>query len=305
MTAKALIYTALWASAAIATQYGLKSAPPLILASTRFTLAGLLLLGARVVWRRPLFPPRKWWRTLFILGLLNTAIYLGGSFVALTVVPAGLFNLFVAVNPSLVLVFERFLLHRPVAIRQWLGLSVATFGLAVGAWQAIWSFGAPFWGVGLIALGQSAMAAASILFQSSRIDLHPITVNTWQLLSGSLVLWPLALATEWSLPVHWNSAWWGSLAWLTGAVSIGAMLLWFDLLGRGGAQRASFWLLLTPVIGYGLGFLMLGQPWTVSDMVATVLVVTGMIVGQAWRTPPHPSGTSSVLETSIPGHRSG
>ncbi len=63
-TVEALLYTVLWASAAVATKIGLHAAPPLILVSTRFSAAGLLLLGFGVLLRRGPLPPRGDWKSL-------------------------------------------------------------------------------------------------------------------------------------------------------------------------------------------------------------------------------------------------
>lgn len=280
LTAEALAYVILWASAAIATKFGIRSAPPLILASLRFTMAGLALMAGRWVLRQPLIPPRAWWRTLVWLGVTNTTVYLGASFLALSVVPAGLFNLFVTVNPLMVLVLERAVLTLPVSKVQAMGLLVATGGLVVGAWQAIVHFRTPLWGIGLLLLGQAAMAVGSVLFNTSKMNLGPALINTWQLVVGAALLWPIALITEGAQPVQWNGFLWGSLLWLAVAVSIGAMLIWFHLLKRGGTRRASFWLLLTPVMGYGLGFVLLGESITVADLFATALVILGLVMTQ-------------------------
>ncbi|AEJ40763.1 hypothetical protein TPY_2603 [Sulfobacillus acidophilus TPY] len=280
MTAEAIIYTILWASAAIATKFGLMAGPPLMLAGFRFTFAGVILLIIRRITRHPLIPPRRWWRPLFILGALNTTVYLGASFVALTVMPAGLFNLFVATNPLMVLLVERFVLHRTITRNQWAGLILATIGLALGAGQSIWQWHTPIWSLALIVLGQTAMAIGSIYFHVRRIDLPNMAVNMWQLLIGATLLWPIALGTERTVPIHWNAEWWGALVWLIGGVSIGAMLFWFHLLRHGGARQASFWLLLTPVIGYILGWLLLHESFTWADLGATLLVIGGLILAQ-------------------------
>lgn len=286
VTAEALLYTLLWASASIATKFGLRAGPPLMLAVFRFTFAGVALVGLQIALGQGVHLPRRWLGPVFLLGLLNTTIYLGASYLALNVVPVGLFNLFVAVNPLLVLLVERLALHRPVAGTKWIGLGLAGAGLTVGAWTSIAAFRTPLFGLGLILLGQAAMAIGSVYFQMSQIDLSPLRVNTYQLIWGAALLWPLALLTEHAAPIHWNAAWWGSVAWLAGAVSIGAMLLWFHLLRQGGASRASFWLLLTPILGYGLAWALLGEPVTGPDAVAAALVIAGLLTAQGKSRPP-------------------
>ncbi|MDA8205583.1 MAG: DMT family transporter [Thermaerobacter sp.] len=274
-TAQAILYTILWASAAVATKIGLRAAPPLILASVRFSLAGLLLLGFGAVRGWPLVPPRDEWTAIGILGALNTTVYLGATFLALQVVSAGLFNLFVAINPLVVLILEQVWLKHALSPHQWWGLGVSVAGLAIGSWQAVTASHAPLWGIVLVVGGQIAMAVGSVYFQVARVSVSGPVLNTWQLLVGSVLLWPGALALESPRAVVLNGAWWGSLSWLVLGVSIGAMLLWFHLL-RIGASQASLWLMLTPVVGYGLGWIVLREPIGIRGAVASLVVIAGV-----------------------------
>jgi drug/metabolite transporter (DMT)-like permease len=273
----ALCYTFLWSSAAVATKFGLEAGPPLILASLRFSMAGVFLWIPWSVKHKRLWPEKAVTGPLAILGLLNTTLYLGASFEALRVVSAGLFNLFVAVNPFFVLLLDRIWLGRTVRPIQWSGFAVATIGLAIGSWQAVRQFSTPWWAIGLMVGGQMSMALGSIYFHQTRMTLSSITVNTWQLIWGAIFLWPFAFLLPGSKNVTWNLEWWGGLAWLVGAVSIGAMLLWFRLLRRGAAQ-ASMWLLLTPVIGYVLGLIFLHESFTQADMISSIFVMIGLIL---------------------------
>lgn len=274
-TLLALLFTMLWASAAVATKFGLAAAQPLTLAEVRFATAGLLLLGGLLLWRIPPWPPRGLWRDVAVLGLLNTTVYLGTSYMALAVVSAGVFNLFVAVNPFMVALLARGLLNEPVGRAKWLGMLVAAGGLAVGSWSAVRDGGTPIWGIGLVVVGMVAMAVGSVYFQMRKPPVSGIVINTWQLLFGALFLLPFGVWENAGHPIHADWAWWGSVAWLVFGVSIGAMLLWFHLL-RTGAVRASVWLFLTPIIGYGLAAVFLHEPFTVGDGLASLLVAIGI-----------------------------
>ncbi|WP_020373497.1 DMT family transporter [Sulfobacillus thermosulfidooxidans] len=276
-TVLALIYTFLWSSASVATKFGLKSGPPLMLAAIRFSLAGIILLGVNGLLHQEIWPRHQQMGALAVIGFLNTTLYLGASFMALEVVSAGLFNLFVAVNPFFVLILEYTWLKTSIRPTQWWGFIVAVLGLCIGSWQAIIHLHTPLWGLMLVVGGQMAMALGSIYFHHVGISSPAITINIWQLIWGAIFLWPFAFLMSFSKPIIWNWDWWGSLLWLVGAVSIGAMLLWFRLL-RQGAAKASMWLLLTPVIGYVLGFLVLHEPFTFYDMIASILVMVGLFL---------------------------
>lgn len=279
-TVLAILYTILWASAAVATKIGLHSAPPLVLASTRFTAAGVILLGIST-FRRSSLPPRNEWIALGILGVLNTTIYLGASFIALSVVSAGLFNLFVAINPLLVMVLDQFWFKHPLPTNKWWGFIVALVGLTIGSWQSLTQGHSPIWGITLIVGGQVAMAIGSVYFQTITLTVSGMVLNAWQLLIGAALLWPVALVTEPTRSVIFNGDWWGALLWLVGCVSIGAMLLWFRLL-RSGASQASLWLMLTPIVGYGLGWLILGERVGWRGVIASFFVISGVGIANGY-----------------------
>lgn len=275
---EAIAFVVLWASASVATKIGLASGPPLVLATLRFFLAGGLLLAGLVASRRPVWPGRHS-GPIALLGLLNTSVYLGASFIALSVVPAGLFNLFVTVNPFLALILSRLWLKTTVKGSQWLGFVISSTGLFVGSWASMENTRVPLWGIGLILLGMMSMAAGSLYFQKVQIPLDGVVINMWQLLFGAVFLLPVTAIMSIGRPVIWNLAWWGSLAWLVGAVSIGAMILWFHLL-RLGAARASVWLLLTPIVGYVLAAVFLHEPLTLADGAASLLVIGGLALSE-------------------------
>ena len=47
-----IVFSALWASASVATKFGVESAPPLVLANIRFFIAGFVLLGYSYLGKR-------------------------------------------------------------------------------------------------------------------------------------------------------------------------------------------------------------------------------------------------------------
>jgi probable blue pigment (indigoidine) exporter len=65
------------------------------------------------------------------------------------------------------------------------------------------------------------------------------------------------------------------LLWSVLGVSIFAMVLWFYLLNQD-AVKANIWLFLTPIAGYVLSFMLLGEEITKFDVIATLFVFTGL-----------------------------
>ena len=93
------LFCLLWSYAFVAGKIGVTHCPPLILLAARFSLAGILILGATLI------RGEAWslsWRDAVIfavLGIANNALYLGLGYTGLQSVSAGLGGLIVSANP--------------------------------------------------------------------------------------------------------------------------------------------------------------------------------------------------------------
>ncbi|MCW3465918.1 DMT family transporter [Chitinophaga nivalis] len=103
-----------------------------------------------------------------------------------------------------------------------------------------------------------------------------------QILIGGLGLLPLALLTQ-TQEIHIDTSFIFSLCWLVFMISIVTMALWFYLLKKD-IVKASQWLYLTPVAGYVMGYLVLGEPITRYSLAGTLLVLAGLRISHIrWR----------------------
>jgi len=273
-----ILFTVLWSSAAIATKIGLRSAAPLTLATIRFYLAGILLFLYVYAFRKNyVWPKRIQWLHLVVLGFLNTTLYLGASFWALNTVSAGLFNLFVTVNPFVVALLSSIWLKQRVTPREWIGMLISAVGLFVATYPSMKHSYATMSGLILLGIGMCSMAIGSIYFKKVQLDLPGTVINTWQVMFGALLLTPIVLIVERGTTVKVDANLIGSLVWLVVAVSISAMLLWFYLL-KLDAVKANNLLFLTPIFGYGLSAIVLNEAITIYSVIGTVIVLSGFLL---------------------------
>ena len=278
VTAVALLYILLWASAFIATKVGVTHSPPLILLSTRF-LAAAALIGAIARWRG-VAPPREWheWGRLALFGLLNSALYLGFSYEGVRQLSAGMGAIIAATNPLLLtLVAPRLLGERLTRMRV-VGL-VLGFGGVVFIMQA--RLGAhghadTAGGMALVCTGTVALVGATVLYKRRPPDAHPLVVNAVQLAVAGLMLAPVALLFEQPQRVHLDAPLVWTFLYLVLVISIGASLLWFWLLERGEASVVSAYYFLTPVFGLLLAAVLLGESFGVREILGLLAVATGI-----------------------------
>jgi len=274
-----LFFTLLWSSAAIATKFGLYSTTPLVLATTRFLIAGgLLFLYVYLFNKKYPWPQSHEWHSLIVLGLLNTTIYLGATFWALSYVSAGLFNLFVTTNPFVVAFLSYIWLKRKVSLQEWIGMIVSAIGLLIATWPSITNSGVRINGLIILGLGMVSMAVGSVYFKKINLNLPNVVINTWQVSIGGVILIPITYILEkehYFLKLDYYLL--GSLFWLVFIISIGTMLLWFYLLKQD-TVRANNWLFMTPIFGYVLAAFFLKESITMFDIIATIFVVIGLLL---------------------------
>ncbi len=278
----ALLFSLLWASAFVAVKVGLRSSPPLFLMGFRFLLAGVALLLFARLRGRPLPASRRDWGRLAILGLLNNAVYLGLSAVALRHLSAGMGAILASTNPLLLAAAAPALLGERLGARKALGLALA-FGSVVAIMSSRTARGDSPGAMALLLLANAVMVAGTILFKrwAPRGDLP--TINGVQLLTASAALLVPSLLGEPVAAVRWDVSFLLVLAYLGGAVSCGAMLIWFFLLRSGDAGKASAFFFLNPVFGLFLGALLLDERVRALDLLGTAGVATGIWLVQRAR----------------------
>ena len=265
---------AIWGSTYAVTQQWLPPGRPLFAATVRALPVGLLML----LWLRRLPKGDWWWRSL-VLGSLNIGIFYALLFFAAYRLPSGLGATLVATAPMVTMGVARLLLRqRPARISLAAGL-VGLVGVALLVLQN--GLDKPLDPVGLAA-GLLAVVLSSVGFVLTR-KWSPtddvVTVTSWQLVAGGLVLLPIGLVVEGAPPALDLPAV-GALVYLGLLGSGVAYVLWFRGLTVLGPTSASIIGLVNPVVGVLLGVLLLGEHFGPVHLVAMLLVVGSVLAAQ-------------------------
>lgn len=272
-----ILFTILYASGAVVMKIGLLSAPALTLATIRFISAALLLMIFIYVFQKGKYPfPKKdEWIKLFLLGLMNTAFTLGLGLWALRTVSSGLFNLFVPINPFLVAIVSWLFMKKSIQKKEWTGMVIAAAGLFVATYPSLENSHSSLSGLIFLALAMVSSAIGSVFYKKFNLKLPNLVINSWQLLFGGILLIIPMLLMESEKPITVDYNFIGYLIWSILILSISTMLIWFHLLKQD-AIKANNWLFLTPIAGYGLSYVFLGEPITIYEVMAVILVVYGL-----------------------------
>lgn len=277
-----ILFSILWSSASVATKFGVQSAAPLILANVRFFIAGILLLSFSYLFAKDKsyrLPRKAEWRQLALFGFLNTTLYLGLYVYAMKYTAAGIGSLAVSTNPLIIVLLSSWWLQRKPKAEEWAGIALGMGGVAVATYPLLADSYTTLEGLTLLLISMVAVSAASVYYATIKWELPNLLINGWQVFLGGVFLLPVTLFMSDFSATRLDQVFWGSVLWLSLAVSVAGLICWFYLL-RIDTVKASLWLFLCPLFGFFFAWWLMGEPVTMYTVAGTLLVVAGLYAGQ-------------------------
>jgi drug/metabolite transporter (DMT)-like permease len=277
-------FALLWSSAFTSAKIALADAPPFLLLTVRFALAGLvaMALAAAAGQRLPRLK-RTWWM-IALFGVCQNSLYLGLNFLAMTTVPAGLAAIIASALPLAVAALDRAVGGDRLP---WLGLAGLAAGFAgvaliMGGRVA---GGADPVGVALCVAGLLALAVATLTVRGVSADGGLLMVVGLQMLVGSATLAPVALALESVEDVRPTLKLALAFAYTAFGPGVIATVIWFRLVARIGPTRAAAFHFLNPALGVAVAAALLGESIGLLDIVGVGVVTAGIAAVQLARAP--------------------
>ncbi|MCK1285253.1 DMT family transporter [Bradyrhizobium sp. 44] len=270
------LFCLLWSYAFVAGKIGVTHCPPLILLAARFSLAGILILGATLVrgddWSLS-------WRDAAIfavLGVANNALYLGLGYTGLQSVSAGLGGLIVSANPVFTAGLAALLLGEGMTWRKASGLLLGIIGVTLIVWHRLSVGTDSLHGIVFTLASLASLVAGTILFKLLAPKGSLWIGNGVQNLAAGIVLTPVALTFADVHAIDFTPGLIGAFAFLVLGGSILAYWLWFHLLKVCGATAASAYHFLMPPLGMLFAYLVLGEHVEARDLLGIIPVALGI-----------------------------
>ena len=270
------LFCLLWSYAFVAGKIGVTHCPPLILLAARFSLAGILILGATLI------RGEAWsltWRDAAIfavLGIANNALYLGLGYTGLQSVSAGLGGLIVSANPVFTAALAALLLGEGMTWRKAGGLLLGIAGVTLIVWHRLSVGTDSLHGIVFTLASLASIVVGTILFKLLAPKGSLWIGNGVQNLAAGIVLTPVALTFADIHAIDYTPGLIGAFAFLVLGGSILAYWLWFHLLKVCGATAASAYHFLMPPLGMLFAFLVLGEHVALRDLLGIVPVALGI-----------------------------
>jgi probable blue pigment (indigoidine) exporter len=281
-----LAFAAMWSSAFTSARMIVADAPPLMALSLRFLLSGLIGIAIALMLRQSWRLSPAQWRATIGFGIAQNALYLGLNFVAMQWVEASLAAIIASTMPLLVALAGWMVLAdrpRPLAIG---GLVAGLVGVVV-IMGARFSGGVDPLGVALCVLGVIALTFATMTLRNTSGGGNLMMIVGLQMLVGSAVLAPVALALE-TFEVNWTPRLVLAFLYTTLVPGLAATWVWFLLVGRIGAVRAAAFHFLNPFLGVATAALLLGEALGWADVIGVLVIMAGILAVQLARPLPPP-----------------
>ena len=273
-----LIFSLMWSSAFATARIIVADAPPLWALTFRFAASGAIaVVVARMLgqdWRltRPVA------RSVVVFGLCQNALYLGLNFIALQWVQASLASIIASSMPLIVALLGWLWRGDRVAPLGQVGLALGFAGVALVMGTRV-TGGASVTGIGLCLIGATGLAVATLTLRGVSAGGNLLMVVGLQMWVGSVTLAVIAMATE-PLVVRLNPAMIAAFVYQLLIPGLAATFLWFTLVKRVGAVRASTFHFLNPFFGVAVAAVLLGEQVSATDIAGVLIAMAGILAVQ-------------------------
>ncbi len=242
----------------------------------RMAMGSALVLLPLAIVRTGLGPMRTHWRPIAVMGVLFTALpFIALGYAALSI-SAGLLAVLQSAAPMFAAIVARVWLGERIGPWRALGLAIGFAGVAMLVWDRIDVRDDAGRAV-LATLAATAVWGVSSNYARVRLaGVDSVTVAGGTIGLAALVAAPLAWASWPAHAVPMRA--WGEVVFLGLASSGGGFLLYFSLLRRIGAVRATSVTFLNPAVAMGSAAVYLGEPITLRMVGGCAVILAGVAI---------------------------
>ncbi len=274
-----VLYT-VWGSTYLGISVAVTTIPPFLMAATRFTLAGMVLLAwSRVRGGDFSWPTRREWRDSLIVGGLLLGGGMGMVAFAEKTIPSGIAALLIAMMPVWVAIFGRAFLGERLPRGAVVGITVGFVGVAVLAGPTVLGVSGGLEPIGLAAAILSPICWSSgSLFASHRAVLprQPLVLAGAEMLAGGLILVAMSAVTGEIAAFRPDAVTGSSFIALTYLTLIGSLLAFTTygwLLTKAPLPLIATYAYVNPVVAVALGALVLHETIEPRTLIAGAIIV--------------------------------
>jgi drug/metabolite transporter (DMT)-like permease len=267
-------FVLLWSSSFIASRDGLRYLSPLLFVAVRMVIAALALVALMFVLRRPWRVLAGRWGHLAVSGVLTNSLLLMTAHYAMVHTGAAQIALVQTLNPLLTSLLAWPVLGERLRLLQWFGLLLGAAGVVLIVGLAAVSSPIELHGLLLTAGGVVGLCGGTLYFGRFCRGVPMLEGTTVQFVAAAVTCVVAAAALE-TPHADWNGYAIAAVAWNAGAVSLGGMALYYIMLARGTAARATANFYLVPGTASLMAWLLLGERLSALTLAGLILSSVG------------------------------
>jgi drug/metabolite transporter (DMT)-like permease len=273
-----LVYV-LWGSTYLAIRYAIETIPPLLMAGTRFFVAGVILY-AFSRWRGGPKPTPTQWRNAAIAGTL--LLLFGNGLVTLAEqrVPSGLTAVIVATVPLWMVVLDWVTGGKRPGVRAWMGIALGLAGVAVLV-QPTGRGGVDLVGVLFLLVASLSWSYGSLFGRRADLPKSALLTTGMEMLAGGVILIGAGLATGEAGHFHPSAISRTSLIGLTYLITLGSVVgysAYTYLVTAATPAKLGTYAYVNPTIAVFLGWAIAGEPIASMTILAVAMIVAAVVL---------------------------
>ena len=272
-----LVFALIWSSAFTSAKIAMFYAPPFLLLSIRFLIAGLVgVFIAKIIGQTLIFS-KKDWSSIIIFGLCQNTIYLGLNFMAMKWIDASMAVVIASLLPLAVAFLSWIFVKDTINLKGFFGLILGAIGVIILMKNKVPQEN-EILGIILCFGALVSLATATIRLKHSSNENILMMVGI-QMLVGSVTLFPISLLFE-TWIIEWT---WGlilSFLYTTFFPGLLATVIWFKLLREIGPLKAATFHFLNPFFGVLIAFALLDESLLITDIIGVLIITIGIIAVQ-------------------------
>ncbi len=273
-----LSFALMWSSAFTSARIIVAYAPPLYSLSARFLISGLIGIAIALLLGQSWKLTRKQWASVVVFGICQNALYLGLNFVAMQTVEASLAAIIASTMPLIVACAGWVIFKEELPTLGIVGLFSGLIGVALIMGSRIQA-AVDLYGIILCVIAAVSLAAATLSMRGVSSSGNYLMIVGLQMLVGSVALWVPAILLE-TPTIIWSSPLIYAFIYTTLVPGLVATLVWFILVDRIGAVRASTYHFLNPFFGVVIAAAILNEGLTKLDILGVFIVAGGILAVQ-------------------------
>lgn len=269
----------IWGSTYLLNKVAVTEIAPLMLASVRFFIAGLLIMLIAKIMNKPLIINKTQFVNSVIAGFLFL-VYGNGVFVwALKYVDSGFAALLASTQPLFVLFLLRLIDGKKMQKKSIIGVCLGVFGMYLLVSQkGISTSEGSLIGVFMIFSCVLSWSYGSVFVSKADLPSNHLVSTGYQMLIAGVLLavFSLLFKETWSSPIDWSINTQISMLLLVIFGSIVAFTAFNYLLKAVSPEKVSTSAYVNPVIALILGWYLLDEKLTTQSIIASVILLTGV-----------------------------